>query len=73
MKHSLFDRIFLGFLIVFIAAFTLLMFYSTYTTKKALVAEKSEVLTNEAYLIGEQTVTNYILGIYTLENMQNIL
>lgn len=73
MKHSLFDRIFLGFLIVFIAAFTLLMFYSTYTTKKALVAEKSEVLTNEAYLIGEQTVTNYILGLYTLENMQNNL
>ncbi|MCM1287888.1 MAG: cell wall metabolism sensor histidine kinase WalK [Clostridium sp.] len=73
MKHSLFDRIFLGFLIIFIAAFTLLVFYSTYTTKKALVAEKSEVLTNEAYLIGEQTVTNYILGIYTLETMQNNL
>ncbi len=73
MKHSLFDRIFLGFLIIFIAAFTLLIFYSTYTTKKALVAEKSKVLTNEAYLIGEQTVTNYILGNYTLESMQNNL
>ncbi|MCM1083449.1 MAG: cell wall metabolism sensor histidine kinase WalK [Clostridium sp.] len=37
------------------------------------MAEKSEVLTNEAYLIGEQTVTNYILGLYTLETMQKNL
>lgn len=73
MKHSLFDRIFLGFLFVFLGAFGLLIFYSTYTTRQALVAEKSEVLINQAYLIGEQTVTNYINGIHSLESMENNL
>ncbi|MDE6024766.1 MAG: cell wall metabolism sensor histidine kinase WalK [Lachnospiraceae bacterium] len=67
MKHSLFDRIFLSFLFIFLATFTVLIFYSSYATKKALVAEKSEVLTNEAYLIGEQTISNFVRGTYTLE------
>lgn len=70
MKHSLFDRIFLGFLIAFIAAFGLIVFYSTYATKKALVEQTSDVLTNEAYLIGEQTVSNFVHGIYSIEETE---
>ncbi|MCM1272012.1 MAG: cell wall metabolism sensor histidine kinase WalK [Clostridium sp.] len=73
MKHSLFDRIFLSFLLIFLATFTVLIFYSSYATKKALVAEKSEVLTNEAYLIGEQTISNFVRGVYTLEYTQENL
>lgn len=73
MKHSLFDKIFLGFLFLSLAVFGLLVVYSTYATKKALVEEKTEVLTNEAFLIAEQTITGYIQGVYTLENVQHNL
>lgn len=73
MKHSLFDKIFLGFLFLSLAVFGLLVVYSTYATKKALVEEKTEVLTNEAFLIAEQTIAGYIQGVYTLENAQHNL
>ncbi len=70
MKHSLFDKIFLGFLFLSIAVFSLVLFYSTYATKQALVKEKTEVLTNETLLIAEQTITGYIQGFYTMEQFQ---
>lgn len=73
MKHSLFDKIFLGFLALFIAVFFLLVFYSTSTTKKALISEKKEVLTNEAFLVAEQTIGGYIQGVFTLEQAQQNL
>lgn len=73
MKHSVFDKIFLGFLFLYLALFGLLAFYSVYATKKALVEEKTEVLTNEAFLIAEQTITGYIQGIYPLETVQHNL
>lgn len=73
MKHSLFDKIFLGFLFLSIAVFVLLVTYSSYATKRALVEEKSEVLTNEAFLIAEQTIAGYIQGVYSLEDTQHNL
>ena len=73
MKHSLFDKIFLGFLFMSLALFGLLAFYSGYATKKALVEEKTEVLTNEAFLIAEQTIAGYIHDIYTLKQTQSNL
>lgn len=73
MKHSLFDKIFLGFLFLSIAVFFLLVFYSTHTTKRALIAEKTGVLTNEAFLIAEQTIGGYIRGVFTLEQAQQNL
>lgn len=50
--------------------FAVLIFYSTYSTKKALIEEKTEILTNEAFLIGEQTVSGYIQGAISLETVQ---
>jgi signal transduction histidine kinase len=60
----------LGFLFLSLTIFALLVFYSTYTTKKALIDEKIEVLTNEAFLIAEQTVSGYIQGVYSIDDVQ---
>jgi signal transduction histidine kinase len=70
MKRSFFDTIILGFLFLSLMLFALLVFYSTYTTRKALVDDKIEVLTNEAFLIAEQTVAGYVQGVYTLDDVQ---
>lgn len=73
MKHSLFDKIFLGFLFLFITTFGIMLLYATYSTRSALVEERTEVLTNETYLIADQTITGYIQGFYTLEDVQHNL
>lgn len=73
MKHSLFDKIFLGFLFLSLALFGLLVFYSTYATKKALVEDRTAVLTNEAFLISEQAVANYLRGTTSFDDLQNSL
>lgn len=67
MRKSLFDKIFLGFLFLFIFVFLFLTAYSTSVTKKALAEEKKSVLTNEAFLIAEQTVVGYIQGLRSLD------
>ncbi len=71
MKHSLFDKIFLGFLFLSIGVFTLLVFYSTRASKEALIEEKTAVLTNEAYLIAEQSIASYVQDDYTNETLDN--
>ena len=73
MKHSLFDKIFLGFLFLLIAVFGLITFYSTYATRQALVEEKTEVLSNETLLIANQTITAYVNGFYSEEVFQETL
>lgn len=73
MKHSLFDKIFLGFLILFIAVFSLITVYSTYSTKQALVEEKTEVLNNETILIANQTISAYINGYYSSDTLKSNL
>jgi len=73
MKHSLFDKIFLGFLFLSIAVFILVVIYSTKASKNALIEEKTAVITNEAFLIAEQSITGYIQGILSEEQLQNNL
>ena len=73
MKHSLFDKIFLGFLFLSIAVFAIVAIYSTYATRHALVTDKTQVLTNEAALIGEQVIAGYHQGIYSIEETQKNL
>lgn len=73
MKHSLFDKIFLGFLVLLVGVFTLITVYSTYSTREALVEEKTEVLTNETLLIANQTIAAYISGYYTNTALENNL
>lgn len=73
MKHSLFDKIFLGFLFLSIAVFILVVIYSTKASQNALIEEKTAVITNEAFLIAEQSITGYIQGILSEEQLQNNL
>ena len=73
MKHSLFDKIFLGFLFLSIAVFILVVIYSTDASKDALIEEKTAVITNEAFLIAEQDIAGYIHGALTENQLQNNL
>lgn len=73
MKHSIFDKLFLGFLFLSIAVFGLTVFYSTYVTRKTLIEERTEVLTNETFLIAEQTISGYIQELYSLDVLQTRL
>ncbi len=69
MKHSLFDKIFLGFLVLLVSVFGLLIFYSTKATKDALVEDRTLALTNEAVLIGEQSISAYYMGLISEETL----
>ncbi len=73
MKHSLFDKIFLGFLVLSLAVFAMVAIYSTYATRHALVEDKAEMLSNEATLIGEQVIAGYHQGLFTIEETQKNL
>ena len=73
MRHSLFDKIFLAFLFLYIAVFITMVIYSTHSTRQALIQERTEVLTNETYLIAEQTIAGYIQGSYDSERLQGNL
>lgn len=73
MKHSIFDKIFLGFLFLSLAVFGLTVFYSTYVTRQTLIEERTEVLTNETFLIAEQTISGYIQELYSLDVLQSRL
>lgn len=73
MKHSLFDKIFLGFLVFSIAVFILVVIYSTDASKDALIEEKTAVITNETILIAELSVSGYIQGALTEQQFQSNL
>ena len=73
MKHSFFDKIVLFFLFMSLSVFALLIFYSTRVTRNALIEEKTEVLNNEAFLIGEQSIAGYIQGIFSYEDTKRNL
>lgn len=62
MKHSLFDKIFLGFLVLLLAIFSLLIFYTTRATKEVLVEDRTVALSNETFLIAEQNIIAYYNG-----------
>lgn len=73
LRHSLFDKIFMSFLVIFTVCFGFIVLYASNVTKNMLVDERTEVLTNEAFLIADQTVTGYIQGIYTEDDLQKSL
>ena len=73
MKRSLFDKIFLGFLFLSIALFISVVVYATYTTRNVMVNDKTKVLTNEALLIADQTVSGYIKGSISHRELVNNL
>ncbi len=56
-----------------IAVFILVVIYSTDASKDALIEEKTAVITNETRLIAEQSITGYIQGFISEEQLQNNL
>lgn len=73
LKHSLFDKIFMTFLAIFTVCFGFIVLYASYVTRDMLVDERTEVLTNEAFLIADQTITGYIQGIYSEQDFEDSL
>lgn len=62
MQHSVFDRIYITFLIILIVSFVFLIYFISYFTRKSLISEKQQTLTNEASLIASQAVSGYFSG-----------
>ena len=56
LRHSLFDKIFISFLVIFTVCFGFIVLYASNVTRSMLVDDRTEVLTNEAFLIADQTV-----------------
>lgn len=73
LKHSLFDKIFISFLVLFAATFGFIVIYSSRVTRNMLVEERTEVLTNEAFLIADQTIAGYMQGLYSEDALPDIL
>lgn len=73
LKHSLFDKIFITFLAIFTICFAFIVLYASRVTRNMLVDERTEVLTNEAFLIADQTITGYVQGIYSEADLQQSL
>ena len=60
LRHSLFDKIFISFLVIFTVCFGFIVLYASNVTRSMLVDDRTEVLTNEAFLIADQTVAGYV-------------
>ena len=69
MQHSLFDRIYIAFLVILIISFGFLIFFIAYFTRRSLVDEKRATLTNEAMLIASQSVSSYTDGTMTANDL----
>ena len=73
MKHSIFDRIYLSFLLILILSFAILITFTSISTKKALTSEREETLTNEAQLIASQTHNSYVYGAFDATDVSRII
>lgn len=73
LRHSLFDKIFITFLLVFTVCFGFIVIYSSHVTRNMLVDERTEVMTNEAFLIADQTIAGYVQGLYSEEEFEKNL
>lgn len=72
MKHSIFDRIYLSFLLILILSFGILITFTSISTKKALTSEREETLTNEAQLIASQTLNSYVSGAFDATDVSRL-
>lgn len=73
LKRTFFDKIIIGILLLLIVVSICLVSYSTYTTQKVLLEEKKNNLANESALLVEQTISSYIHGTTSLEELQERL
>lgn len=65
MQHSILDRIYIAFLGILIVSFGVLIVFTSIMTRRSLVSEKTETLSNEASLISSQTILGYLSGRYS--------
>lgn len=72
MQRSVLDKIYLSFLAIMIISFGIITVYTAFATRKALVNEKINTLTNEATLIATQTITEYEAQRYSKEDLEEI-
>lgn len=70
MKHTFFDKMILFTVAMVIVIFIALAGYMTYATQKTLVSEKKDTLVREATLLSDQTISPYLQGLATLEELQ---
>ncbi len=73
MQHSLFDRIYLVFLVILIISFGFLIFFISYFARRSLISERIDTLTNEAQLIASQSLTGYLAGDLSDQDMSTML
>lgn len=69
MQHSLFDRIYIAFLLILIASFGVLIVFISHYTRRSLIAEKEQTLSNDATLITSQVLASYFSGGISAENL----
>lgn len=73
MKHTFFDKVIVGILVLLILVFIGLASYTSYATQKVLLDTKQKNLKNESALLVEQTIYSYIHGTTSLEGLQERL
>ncbi len=62
MQHSVLDRIYISFLVILIISFGFLIIFISVFTRRSLINEKQDTISNEARLIAEQAVRSYAAG-----------
>ena len=73
MKHTFFDKIILFTVLLVIAIFIALAGYMSYATQKIVVHQQQETLTREALLLSRQSISPYLIGTISLEELQTAL
>ena len=69
MKHSIFDRIYLSFLLILIFSFGILITFTTISTKRTLTSEKEHTMYKEGEFIINNFIQSYLNGQITDEQL----
>ncbi len=59
MQRSLFDRIYIAFLVILITSFIFLLFFISYFARRSMLSEKRKAMENDGHLVAAN-VTNYL-------------
>lgn len=73
MRRSVLDRIYIAFLLILVVSFVFLIYFISYFTRRSLMQEKQDTLTNEANLIASQAVSSYESGDISKEELTQYL
>ena len=73
MEHTLLDKIFIGFLFLFIALFGIITFFSTTAAKQSLINEKTETLERSISIVANQNELKHLNENFDINEMQNLV